>query len=83
LAALILRHLGGGLGNRALTAPAAVFALRPLQLAGFVLIGTAVACLGAWIPASEAARRAPALAMKAGDASPRCCACARHCRGWC
>ena len=70
LAALILRHLGGGLGNRALTAPAAVFALRPLQLAGFVLIGTAVACLGAWIPASEAARRAPALAMKAGDAEP-------------
>jgi putative ABC transport system permease protein len=69
-AALILRHLGGGLGNRALTAPAAAFALRPLLLAAFVLIGTAVACLGAWIPASDAARRAPALAMKAGDAEP-------------
>jgi putative ABC transport system permease protein len=26
--------------------------------------------MGAWIPASEAARRAPALAMKAGDAEP-------------
>jgi putative ABC transport system permease protein len=35
-----------------------------------VLIGTAVACLGAWIPAREAARRAPALAMKAGDVEP-------------
>jgi putative ABC transport system permease protein len=33
----------------------------------FVLIGTAVAGLGAWIPAREAARRAPALAMKSGD----------------
>jgi putative ABC transport system permease protein len=70
VAALILRHLGGGLGNRALTVPAATFALRPLQLAAFAIIGTAVACLGAWIPAHEAARRAPALAMKAGDAEP-------------
>jgi putative ABC transport system permease protein len=70
VAALILRQLGGGLGNRALSAPAAAFALHPLQLAAFALIGTAVACLGAWIPASEAARRPPALAMKAGDAEP-------------
>jgi putative ABC transport system permease protein len=70
LAAVILRHLGGGLGNRALTAPAAMLELRPLQLAAFVLIGTAVSGLGAWIPASDAARRAPALAMKAGDAEP-------------
>jgi putative ABC transport system permease protein len=70
VAALILRHLGSGLGNRAMIASGAVFALPPLAIAAFVLIGTAVACLGAWLPAREAARRAPALAMKAGDVEP-------------
>jgi len=70
VAALVLRYLGSDLGNRALVAIGAVFALQPLAIAVFVLIGTAVACLGAWLPASEAARRAPALAMKAGDAEP-------------
>ena len=70
VAALVLRYLGGDLGNRALVAIGAVFALQPQAITGFVLIGTAVGCLGAWIPASEAARRAPALAMKAGDAEP-------------
>jgi len=70
VAALVLRYLGSDLGNRALVAIGAVFALQPRAIAVFVLIGTAVACLGAWIPASEAARRAPALAMKAGDAEP-------------
>jgi putative ABC transport system permease protein len=70
VAALILRHLGSGFGNRAMIAGGAAFALPPLAIAAFVLIGTAVACLGAWIPAREAARRAPALAMKAGDVEP-------------
>jgi putative ABC transport system permease protein len=70
VAALILRHLGSGFGNRAMIASGATFALPPLAIAAFVLIGTAVACLGAWIPAREAARRAPALAMKAGDVEP-------------
>jgi putative ABC transport system permease protein len=70
VAALVLRYLGSDLGNRALTATGAVFALQPLAITAFVLIGTRIACLGAWIPASEAARRAPALAMKAGDAEP-------------
>jgi putative ABC transport system permease protein len=70
VAALILRHLGSGFGNRAMIASGAVFALPPLAIGAFVLIGTAVACLGAWIPAREAARRAPALAMKAGDVEP-------------
>jgi putative ABC transport system permease protein len=70
VAALILRHLGSGFGNRAMIAGGAVLALPALAIATFVLIGTAVACLGAWIPAREAARRAPALAMKAGDAEP-------------
>jgi putative ABC transport system permease protein len=70
VAALVLRYLGGDLGNRALAASATVLAVRPWSFAAFVFIGTAVACLGAWIPAHEAARRAPALAMKAGDAEP-------------
>ncbi len=42
---------------------------HPLIWAGFVLLGTASATLGAWLPAREAARRAPALALKAGDAA--------------
>jgi putative ABC transport system permease protein len=70
VASLVLRHLGSDLGNRALSTTGPVFALRPLAVLAFVMIGTAVACLGAWLPASEAARRAPALAMKAGDAEP-------------
>jgi putative ABC transport system permease protein len=70
VASLVLRHLGSDLGNRALSTTGPVFALRPLAVIAFVVIGTAVACLGAWLPASEAARRAPALAMKAGDAEP-------------
>ncbi|HEX2790496.1 MAG TPA: FtsX-like permease family protein [Steroidobacteraceae bacterium] len=70
VAALVLRYLGSDLGNRALAAMDVVFALPPLPMAVFVLIGTAVACLGAWIPAREAARRAPALAMKSGDCEP-------------
>ena len=69
-AALLLRYLGSDLGNRALSASDAVFALRPLALTAFVLMGTGVACLGAWLPAREAAQRAPALAMKPGDAEP-------------
>jgi len=70
VAALVLRHLGSDLGNRALSTTGPVFALRPLAIIAFVMFGTVVACLGAWLPASEAARRAPALAMKAGDAEP-------------
>ncbi len=41
-------------------------ALLPLAL--FFALGTAVSALGAWRPAREAAQRAPALALKAGDA---------------
>ena len=70
VAAMVLRYLGSDLGNRALAAMSAVFVVQPLPMAAFALMGTAVASLGAWIPATEAARRAPALAMKAGDAEP-------------
>jgi putative ABC transport system permease protein len=70
IAALVLRYLGSGLGNRQLVAVGAVLAVQPVASAGFALLGTAAACLGAWIPAREAAARAPALAMRAGDAEP-------------
>ncbi len=67
VAALVLHFLGSDLGNRALAARAVVLALPALPMAAFVLIGAAVTGLGAWLPAHEAARRAPALAMKSGD----------------
>jgi putative ABC transport system permease protein len=70
IAALVLRYLGSGLGNRQLVAVGAVLAIQPFAILAFVLLGTAAACLGAWLPAREAAARAPALAMKAGDAEP-------------
>jgi putative ABC transport system permease protein len=41
-----------------------------LPLQGFFAIGTVVASVGAWAPAIEAARRAPAMALRAGDAEP-------------
>ena len=69
-AALVLRYLGGGLGNRQLVAVGAVLALQPWAILAFIVLGTAASCLGAWLPAREAAARAPALAMKAGDAEP-------------
>jgi putative ABC transport system permease protein len=70
LAALVLRYLGSGLGNRQLVAVGAVLALQPGAIIAFIALGTIAACFGAWIPAREAAARAPALAMKAGDAEP-------------
>jgi len=68
LAALLLRYLGADLGNRQLSAIGV--ALRPnvLPLLGFALLGTAAACAGGALPAWLAARRAPALALRAGDA---------------
>jgi putative ABC transport system permease protein len=70
VADLVLRYLGSDLGNRALAATGASAALHPAGIALFVAIGTAVACGGAWLPAREAAARAPALALRAGDVEP-------------
>jgi putative ABC transport system permease protein len=70
VAQLVLRYLGTGLGNRQLAVSGAIAALRPGAIAALLLIGTAVACAGAWLPAREAAARAPALALKAGDVEP-------------
>ena len=69
-AAAVLRYLGADLGNRQLAVLGATFALQRWPILIFVLLGIGVACLGAWIPALEASRRAPALALKAGDVEP-------------
>jgi putative ABC transport system permease protein len=68
-AALVVHHFGTDLGNRA-TAIMAPFAVHPAAACGFLLLGTAVAVAGAWAPTREAAARAPALALKAGDVEP-------------
>jgi putative ABC transport system permease protein len=70
LAALVLQYLQSGLGNRQLSALGANLRLPLLPMLAFLLIGTTAACLGAAVPAYEAARRPPALALKAGDAEP-------------
>jgi putative ABC transport system permease protein len=68
IAMLTLRYLGADLGNRQFAAIAATLAVHPVPLLGFALIGTAAAGAGGALPAWQAARRSPALALKAGDA---------------
>ena len=70
-ATLVLRSLGADLGNRQLTALHASFGVHPWAMLGFAMLGTLAAAIGAWLPACEAARRAPAAALKAGDVEPR------------
>ncbi|HEY3729976.1 MAG TPA: FtsX-like permease family protein [Steroidobacteraceae bacterium] len=70
LAGLVLHSLGGGLGNRALSTGRIALAPGPLEFIAFLAIGTLTAGLGAWLPAREAVRRSPALALKAGDVEP-------------
>lgn len=68
VAVMVLVRLGGDLGGGYF----ATLATRPdpqaSSLLPFLLVGTALAMAGAWWPAREAARRAPALALKSGDA---------------
>lgn len=70
LAALILRWVGTDLGNRQLSGIAFLWSLPPGAVVFFILLGTAVAAAGAYLPAREAAQRPPALALKAGDVEP-------------
>jgi len=62
-----LRALAGDLGAGPLVAAGGTLVVRPLTWLVFVVIGAVVAGLAAWLPAREAAARAPALALKAGD----------------
>ncbi len=66
-AAAMLRVLSGDLGNGQLKVMGASLESTAVPLALFFLIGTAVASIGAWLPARSAARQAPARALKGGD----------------
>lgn len=67
IAAAILKFLTADLGNGQLRAVGASLRAAPLQLLAFLAIGIAVAGVGAWVPARNAARQAPARALKGGD----------------
>jgi putative ABC transport system permease protein len=67
LAAAILKFLTADLGNGQLRAVGASLRAAPLQLLAFFAIGIAVAGVGAWVPARNAARQSPARALKGGD----------------
>jgi putative ABC transport system permease protein len=67
IAAAILKFLTADLGNGQLRAVGASLRAAPLQLLAFFAIGIAVAGVGAWVPARNAARQAPARALKGGD----------------
>lgn len=67
LAAAILKFLTADLGNGQLRAVGASLRAAPLQLLAFFAIGIAVAGVGAWVPARNAARQPPARALKGGD----------------
>jgi putative ABC transport system permease protein len=61
--------LGIGMGYAiAWAVTGAAPAVKWTGVAGFFLLGTSVAGVGAWLPAREAARRAPARGLKSGDA---------------
>ncbi len=67
IAAAILKFLTADLGNGQLRAVGASLRAAPLQLSAFFAIGIAVAGVGAWVPARNAARQPPARALKGGD----------------
>ncbi len=67
IAAAILRFLTGDLGNGQLRAVGASLRAAPLPMLLFFLMGTAVASIGAWLPARAAARQAPARSLKGGN----------------
>jgi putative ABC transport system permease protein len=67
-ALLILHYLGADLGSPQYASFSAALSVHPVPLLCFVLIGTVAACAGGALPAFQAAQRAPAFALKAGDA---------------
>jgi putative ABC transport system permease protein len=67
IAAAILKFLTADLGNGQLRAVGASLRAAPLQLLAFFAVGVAVAGMGAWVPARNAARQPPARALKGGD----------------
>ncbi len=67
VAAVILRFLAGDLGNSQLHASWESMRAAPLPMLVFFIIGTLVACIGAWLPARTSSLQPPARALKGGD----------------
>ena len=67
LAAAVLRFFGADLGAGYFRGTAPQVAFDPASALVFAALGTGVAVLGSFLPAREAARAAPAAALKAGD----------------
>ena len=67
LAQAAIGHLGGDLGAGYFRAVTPALNASPLALLAYFGLGVAFAVLGAAAPAFDASRRAPALALKAGD----------------
>jgi putative ABC transport system permease protein len=66
LAAATLRLLGGDLGSGFFSGTQPQLQYTPGAMAGFFALGVAAAIVGSWIPARDAARTPPALALKPG-----------------
>jgi putative ABC transport system permease protein len=66
IAALTLTVLGGDLGSGFFTGTRPEVQYRPESVLLFFLLGLGAAIAGSWVPARDAARTSPALAMKAG-----------------
>jgi putative ABC transport system permease protein len=67
LAQTILQYVGADLGAGLFRGVRPALAVDPWAAAIFFVLGVAVALLGSFFPAIEAARAPPALALKAGD----------------
>ena len=67
LAQLALDWIGVDLGSGYFRGTAPALAIDPSALALFFVLGVAAAALGSLVPAFDAARAQPALALKAGD----------------
>ena len=68
LAVGVVRLLNGDFGNGQLQVSSGRPLLQPAVLIGAFVIGSLFGCVGAWLPAREAASRSPARGLKAGDA---------------
>ncbi|HVG04454.1 MAG TPA: FtsX-like permease family protein, partial [Burkholderiaceae bacterium] len=66
LATVSLQLLGGDLGSGFFAGTQPEIAYSPASLATFFALGVAASIAGSWLPARDAARTSPALAMKAG-----------------
>ncbi|MEN3355190.1 MAG: putative transport system permease protein [Betaproteobacteria bacterium] len=67
LAQIGIERLGGDLGAGYFSGITPELMIEPRALLVFLILGIAFAAAGAALPALEAARRAPALALRAGD----------------